>query len=84
MFLQTSDNCEVVQLNNEINPSFLTDSCCNSNFLIDDGTPFSGPAALLPLKQYYTSFDGTYIYISINSKRYALLIACPLEYTFNK
>ena len=35
---------EVVQLNNELNPSFLTDSCCNSNFLLDDGTPFSGPA----------------------------------------
>ena len=58
-----SNDCEVVQLNDEINPSFLTDSCCNSNFLLDDGTPFSGPA-LLPLKQYYTNFDGTYIYVS--------------------
>ncbi|MAD50141.1 MAG: hypothetical protein P8I29_00205 [Flavobacteriales bacterium] len=58
-----SNNCEVIQLNDELNPSFLTDSCCSSNFLLDDGTPFSGPA-LLPLKQYVTSFDGTYVYIS--------------------
>jgi hypothetical protein len=58
-----SNNCEVIQLNDELNPSFLKDSCCSSNFLLDDGTPFSGPA-LLPLKQYVTSFDGTYVYIS--------------------
>ena len=58
-----SNNCEVIQLNDELNPSFLMDSCCSSNFLLDDGTPFSGPA-LLPLKQYVTSFDGTYVYIS--------------------
>ena len=57
-----SDDCEVVHLNNEVNPSFLTDSCCNSSFLLEDGTPFSGPA-LLPLKQYSTNFDGTYIYV---------------------
>ena len=58
-----SNNCEVIQLNDELNQSFLTDSCCSSNFLLDDGTPFSGPA-LLQLKQYVTSFDGTYVYIS--------------------
>ena len=58
-----SNNCEMIQLNNEMNPIFLIDSCCNSNFLLEDGTPFSGPA-LLPLKQYYTNFDGTYIYVS--------------------
>ena len=58
-----TNDCEVVQLNNDINPSYLTDNCCNSNFLLDDGTPFSGPA-LLPLKQYNTSFDGTYINVS--------------------
>lgn len=58
-----SNECEVIQLNDEVNPSFLTDNCCKSNFLLDDGTPFSGPA-LLPLKQYFTSFDGTYIYVS--------------------
>ena len=57
-----NDNCAVVHLNNEVNPSFLKDSCCNSSFLLEDGTPFSGPA-LLPLKQYSTNFDGTYIYV---------------------
>lgn len=58
-----ANSCEVVQLNDEINPSYLVDSCCNSNFLLDDGTPFSGPA-LRPLKRYNTSFDGTYIYVT--------------------
>ena len=58
-----SNECEVIFLNDELNPSFLTDSCCNSNFLLDDGTPFSGPA-LRPLKQYFTRFDGTYIYVT--------------------
>ena len=57
-----NDNCAVVHLNNEVNPSFLKDSCCNSSFLLEDGTPFSGPA-LVPLKQYSTNFDGTYIYV---------------------
>lgn len=58
-----SDPCEVVMLDNETNPSFLVDSCCNSRFILDDGTPFSGPA-LLPLKQYLTTFDGNYITVS--------------------
>jgi len=58
-----SNSCEVVQFNDEINPVFLVDSCCTSQFLLDDGTPFNGPA-LLPLKQYYTYFDGNYITVS--------------------
>ena len=58
-----SDPCEVVMLDSETNPSFLVDSCCNSRFILDDGTPFSGPA-LLPLKQYLTTFDGNYITVS--------------------
>ena len=58
-----SDNCESVQLNNEKNPSYLVDKCCNSKFLIENGIPFDGPA-LRALKQYYTEFDGTYINIS--------------------
>jgi nitrite reductase/ring-hydroxylating ferredoxin subunit len=61
-FRPTND-CSVVKLNDELNPSFMLDSCCKSSFLLDDGTPFSGPA-LLPLKQYSTSYDGTYIYIT--------------------
>ena len=58
-----NDDCEVVYLNNESNPTFLLDSCCGSRFLLEDGTPFDGPA-LLPLKQYNTSFDGTYVQIT--------------------
>ena len=58
-----SDACELVYLDNETNPTFLVDSCCNSRFLLEDGTPFDGPA-LLPLKQYATFFDGTYIQIT--------------------
>jgi len=57
-----SNSCETIFLNDETSPTFLEDSCCNSRFLLDDGTPFSGPA-LLPLKQYSTSFDGNYIYV---------------------
>ena len=58
-----NDDCAVVELDNEISPTFLIDSCCSSKFLLEDGTPFDGPA-LLPLKQYATYFDGTYIQIS--------------------
>jgi len=58
-----SNSCEIVEFNDELNPVFLVDSCCTSRFLLDDGTPFSGPA-LLPLKQYFTSFDGNYITVS--------------------
>ena len=52
-------NC-AVEVNDLKSPSHMLDSCCNSMFLLDDGTPFNGPA-LLPLKQYQTNFDGIYI-----------------------
>lgn len=58
-----SNSCEVVEFNDVLNPVFLVDSCCTSQFLLDDGTPFNGPA-LLPLKEYFTSFDGNYITVS--------------------
>ena len=35
----------------------LTDSCCNSNFSILDGSIIRGPATQ-PLKRYQTQFDG--------------------------
>lgn len=50
----------IVNMNNIYTPTFLIDSCCNSKFLIEDGSPFDGPA-ILPLKQYQTSFDGVYV-----------------------
>lgn len=55
-----SASCAIVEMNDIYNPTLLVDSCCGSKFLIEDGTPFDGPA-LLPLKQYQTNFDGVYI-----------------------
>lgn len=42
---------------------FLVCSCCDSKFLITDGSPFEGPAPR-SLRQYSTYFDGTYLYVS--------------------
>ena len=36
--------------------------CCNSKFLLSDGTPFDGPA-LLPLKKYDNSLLGDVLHI---------------------
>lgn len=55
-----NESCAIVELNDENNPTLMVDSCCNSYFLLEDGTPIQGPA-LLPLKQYNTSFDGIYV-----------------------
>ncbi len=42
---------------------FAIDPCSNTRYnLFDNGYPDQGPGSL-PLKQYQTSFDGTYIYI---------------------
>lgn len=57
---QPSSECALVEISNLLSPTHLIDSCCNSMFFLEDGTPFNGPAAL-PLKQYQTSFDGIYI-----------------------
>ena len=57
------ENCEKVELNDLLAPSFLVDSCCGSTFFLSDGTPSGGPASL-PLKQYHTSNDGSYLYVS--------------------
>jgi len=40
----------------------ISDSCCGSVYLILDGSNISGPSQY-PLKQYYTSYDGTTLYI---------------------
>ena len=39
-----------------------TDRQCNSNFLLTDGSPNSGPASN-SLKPYHTTFDGTVLHI---------------------
>lgn len=41
----------------------LVDTCSGSEFTIFDGTVTKGPATI-PLKQYQTTFDGTYITIT--------------------
>jgi hypothetical protein len=41
----------------------LVDTCSTSEFSIFDGSVIKGPATI-PLKQYITTFDGTYIQIS--------------------
>jgi nitrite reductase/ring-hydroxylating ferredoxin subunit len=42
----------------EENRLSIIDSCCNSVYLILDGSNISGPSTY-PLKQYHTSYDGT-------------------------
>ena len=42
---------------------YLNDTCSNSQFSIFDGTVTKGPATI-PLKQYQTTFDGTFITIT--------------------
>ncbi len=40
------------------------DSCCKSRFLIAmDGSPISGSAATVSLKQYHTTYDGTNLHV---------------------
>lgn len=55
-----TDNCRIV-VDEDLN--FATDSmCCNSRFLLLDGSVNSGPATY-PLKRYQTSFDGNYLHV---------------------
>ena len=52
---EPSNECSVID---SINSTVASCGCCESKFLIDqDGLVANGPA-LLPLKQYYTSFSG--------------------------
>lgn len=53
-------DCRIVMDDSGITCS---DPCCESQFNILDGTIISGPSTL-PLKRYYTYFDGTYLTIN--------------------
>ena len=55
---QPNNACAQIHLDNSM--IFATDSCCNSKFLLLDGSVIEGPA-INPLKTYNTSFDGTFI-----------------------
>lgn len=52
---QPQNTCALVSV--ETNNISGLDDCCGSRFLITDGSVLNGPA-ILPLKEYSTSFDG--------------------------
>lgn len=55
------DNCRVSMDDTDI--FAIDNTCCSSKFLIVDGAPTEGPAAI-GLQQYNTSFDGNILRIS--------------------
>lgn len=52
---QPENSCALVSV--ETNNITGLDDCCGSRFLITDGSVLNGPA-VVPLKEYNTSFDG--------------------------
>lgn len=56
----SDDPCAVVYV--DLSNIIATDTCCNSMFSMVDGTVLQAPAGL-PLKTYYTSFDGNVLHI---------------------
>ena len=57
---QIEENCRVTVDNSDINA--VDTECCDSKFLISDGAPSDGPAAI-GLQQYNTQFDGNTLLI---------------------
>lgn len=47
------DECAIIKV---MDPPLATDSCCNSTFLLIDGSPVQGPSRY-PLRQYRTFLD---------------------------
>jgi len=56
----SSDACAVVSV--DASNIIAVDTCCNSQFSLFDGSVIQNPA-VLPLKTYYTTFDGTVLHI---------------------
>ena len=56
----SNDPCAIVYVDSS--NIIATDTCCNSMFSMGDGTVLQAPAGL-PLKTYYTTFDGNVIHI---------------------
>ncbi|MBW6481447.1 MAG: hypothetical protein K0B10_00150 [Vicingaceae bacterium] len=52
---QPQNTCALVSI--ETNNISGLDACCGSRFLVTDGSVLNGPA-VLPLREYNTSFDG--------------------------
>jgi Rieske Fe-S protein len=57
---QIEENCRVSMDNSNI--TAVDTECCDSKFLIIDGAPIDGPAAI-GLQQYNTQFDGNTLLI---------------------
>lgn len=57
---QVEESCRVIV--DEDNITAVDTECCQSKFLIIDGAPIDGPAAI-GLQQYNTEFDGNTLYI---------------------
>ena len=56
---EPSLSCAIID---SVNSSIAICKCCNSKFLLSDGTPFDGPA-LLPLKKYQNNLSEDFLYI---------------------
>ena len=54
------DECAIVRVTD---PPLATDECCNSTFLLIDGSPVSGPARH-PLREYRTFLNYPYLQVS--------------------
>lgn len=50
------------QVSVDTNSFFLTDTCCNSSFLVSDGSVYRAPATL-PLQYYRTTYYENYVRI---------------------
>ena len=57
---QSSNVCAIVHV--DASNIIATDTCCNSQFSIVDGSVLTGPAGI-PLKTYNTTYDGTVLHI---------------------
>ena len=59
---EANENC-ILQSESTNNPILICSECCESKFLITDGSVSQGPANQ-PLKRYNTYFDGEILYIT--------------------
>ena len=60
--VNSSNACAVVEVDSSTNV-YAFCRCCNSQFILTDGSVSRAPATL-PLKSYFTSFDGNALVIS--------------------
>ncbi len=56
-----ADACAIIQVDSSLLTA--TDPCCESRFLLSDGSPIVGPATLV-LKQYFVTRSGSVLHIT--------------------